>query len=244
MVDPDLQRRVADYQISLNDIPVDSCIHKDPIGVSGDDVVLYDIVGVDRGGQTDAEVKSLGCISISTDPVRTEPVAYAAGQSYTAAGSGAGSIAYGNIADKLIVGSTADQNARSAIRGSGHVHHRAAGAVDELDTVALHLANHAGSSNGNAGLRADQNTGSVHAPAAGAAGLRICKPGHGIAVQSERNAWRADGDAGAARRAGHIAGEFAVFGDGQSTVNGSADLGSLSCAGAHNQQRNERRKQC
>lgn len=76
----DLHRRVANDEIPTQDISVSSHSDHDPVGISAGDVLLSEVVvgGCEyRAGteQSNAEVSSLRCVSISDKPVPTEPVA-------------------------------------------------------------------------------------------------------------------------------------------------------------------------
>ena len=75
MIHGNLQRRVADHEISLKNISLNARSYEDPIRISDDGVIVDDVLLIGRTGESDAEVAALGRVSISTEPVRTEPVA-------------------------------------------------------------------------------------------------------------------------------------------------------------------------
>jgi len=75
MIHGNLQRRVADHEISLKNISLNARSNEDPIRIPDDGVIFDDVLLIGRTGESDAEVAALGCVSISTEPVRTEPVA-------------------------------------------------------------------------------------------------------------------------------------------------------------------------
>ena len=115
-----MHRRVADDEVSADDVSLDCRIHKETVRIPGDRVVLNSVVVGAGTLYTDAKVVSLGRIAISTEPVPTEPVAAGAAEhSYAAAGKGGISISHRNIATDLVAGSAADQDAGKAIRGDG-----------------------------------------------------------------------------------------------------------------------------
>ena len=142
MVNDYLHWRVADDQVSTDDVSRDPRSQKYSIRVPEDGVVLNHVAGIAGRDETDAEVISLLHDSISTKPVPTDPVAAgAASQSYAAAGIGAISIAHRNITVDVVVGPARDENPREAVGGNGHVSDRGAGAVDETDAVPAKLLN-------------------------------------------------------------------------------------------------------
>ena len=119
-----MYRRVADDEVSPDHVSHRSLSHHDPIGIPAGDVVLNEVVrdgdwiGWAGTQQTNAEIPSLSCIAVSDKPVRTEPVAAGAAiESYAAAGSCTIPISHGNVAEKIVTGSTADQDAGAAIGG-------------------------------------------------------------------------------------------------------------------------------
>jgi hypothetical protein len=86
---------VTDDEISAEGVSLDSRSQKYSIRISDHGIVLDQIAGIAGTDETDAEIVPLRHVSISTKPVRTEPVATsAAGQSYASAGTGAISIAH------------------------------------------------------------------------------------------------------------------------------------------------------
>jgi len=103
VVNGDLQRRVANNNVSSNGIALNPSSQKDAIGVPDDFIVLDRVVSIGSSDQTDSEIITLSCISISACPVLTEPVmACASGQSYASAGSVQTAVAYRNVLGQLV----------------------------------------------------------------------------------------------------------------------------------------------
>jgi hypothetical protein len=99
---------IAQDAVSENDVAFDASDEHDSVCVAEDDVVDNDVVVGARRAKTDAEVAALSCVTIPTEPVRTEPVATrAARQSYAAARSGGISVAHGSVLLKVVVGRSA-----------------------------------------------------------------------------------------------------------------------------------------
>jgi hypothetical protein len=73
-----LHRRIANDEVSPEDVPLDSRSQEDPVHIPNDGVVLDHVAGVGGSNKTDAEVVRLDQIAISTEPVPTEPVATSA----------------------------------------------------------------------------------------------------------------------------------------------------------------------
>jgi hypothetical protein len=69
-----LHRRVANDEVSADDVPLDSRSQKDPVRIPNNGVLLNHVAGIAGGNKTDAEVVPRGRIAISAKPVRTEPV--------------------------------------------------------------------------------------------------------------------------------------------------------------------------
>jgi len=137
-----LHWRVADDQVSTDDVSPDSCCQKYSIRVPENGVFLNHVAGIAGRDETDAEVIPLLHESISTKPVPTDPVAAgAASQSYAAAGIAAISIAHSNVAVDVVVGPARDENPGEAVCGNGHVSDRRAGAADKPDAVPAKLLN-------------------------------------------------------------------------------------------------------
>lgn len=85
MIDLNLYGRVAHDEVAANEIARYAGENNDPVGVPRDDVVDDDVLVSTEN--TDAEVEALISVAVSTQPVRTEPVASrGTGQSYAAAG--------------------------------------------------------------------------------------------------------------------------------------------------------------
>ena len=111
MVDCNLLRWIADYDIPLNRVALNPSRQKDPIRVTEDEVVFDCVVRIGRSDEANTKIVALSCISISTDPVRTEPVmACARGQSYAAARSAGTAIVHGNVPGELIERASDDDN--------------------------------------------------------------------------------------------------------------------------------------
>jgi hypothetical protein len=111
-----LDGRVADDQVTTDDVTLDPGSHIETVCVAGDGVVLDDIVVSASALNADAKVVALGCIAISTEPVPTEPVAAGAAEhSYAAAGGKGISVAHRNIAADLMAGPAADEDAGETI---------------------------------------------------------------------------------------------------------------------------------
>jgi hypothetical protein len=107
-----LHRRVANDEISADDVPLDSRSQEDPVRIPDSRVLLDHVPGVAGINKTNTKVVSLGRIAISNEPVPTEPVAArAAGQSYAAAGIAGVAISCRNIAVKLVEGPAVHENA-------------------------------------------------------------------------------------------------------------------------------------
>lgn len=124
-----LHRRIANDEITAEDIAVSSCADHDPVGIAAGNILLSDVV-VGSGEywtgteQPDAEVSSLRCVSVSYKPVRTEPAAASAAvQSYAAARTRTISVPHGNVAYESVIGSPTDQYPRSAIGRYGYALH-------------------------------------------------------------------------------------------------------------------------
>lgn len=127
MVYGNLHRRIARDEVGTYGISLDSRSHDNAIRIPDNDIVLDYVVIVTGRDKPYAEVVALACVSISTEPVPTEPVAArAAGQSYTAAGVAEIPISYGNIPNKLVVGSADHNNAGEAVGGQGRSRNGAA----------------------------------------------------------------------------------------------------------------------
>ena len=103
MVHGYLHRRVANDEVSADDVSLDSRSQKDTVRIPNNGVLLDHVPGVVGSNQTDAEVVPLSRIAISTEPVPTEPVAAGAAlQSYAATGIGSISISHGNVASSFV----------------------------------------------------------------------------------------------------------------------------------------------
>lgn len=90
--------------VAPNEVPLHTGSQEDPVGIAGHDVVDDDIVVGPRSDETDAEVVSLHHITISTQPVRTEPVtACAAAQSYASARVGRIAVPHGDVSFQFVL---------------------------------------------------------------------------------------------------------------------------------------------
>ena len=95
MVYGDFQRRVANHKVSTDDLSLDTRHQNDPDRISHDRVVLDHVTRVCRIHGANTEVTPLGYITISNQPVPTDPVAAsAARESYTSTGGTEVSIPY------------------------------------------------------------------------------------------------------------------------------------------------------
>jgi hypothetical protein len=75
VIDGNLNRWIAHNKVALETVALGARCNEDAIGVAYDRIVLNNIVGIGWIREPDTKITSLSCISISTDPVRTEPVA-------------------------------------------------------------------------------------------------------------------------------------------------------------------------
>ena len=142
MVNDYLHWRVADDQVSTDDVSRDPRRQKYSIRVPENGVFLNHVAGIAGRDETDAEVIPLLHESISTKPVPTDPVtASAAGQSYATAGIAGISIAHSNIAVDMVVRPAGDENPGEAVGGNGHVGDCGARAVDQPEAVPAKLFN-------------------------------------------------------------------------------------------------------
>ena len=250
-----MYRRVADDEVSPDHVSHRSLSHHDPIGIPAGDVVLNEVVrdgdwiGCAGTQQTNAEIPSLRCIAVSDKPVRTEPVAAGAAiESYAAAGRGTIPISHGNVAEKIVTGSPAHQNAGIAISGHRDADHSRVVAVKQKDTRVPKLSNQAGALDGDVGLRRYVDPildirRLKRLLAAASAGNRVGLPRHGEAVQLQLHMRRAYDDArDVGDGAGHVVHQLAVLRDGQCTGNGPADVHSAGADGAHKQRTEKCRK--
>lgn len=74
IIDGNLHGRVSDDDVPTYEVSL-SAEENDPIHISHDGVFHDDVVVGVSPNNTDAEVVALACVSVSTQPVRTEPVA-------------------------------------------------------------------------------------------------------------------------------------------------------------------------
>lgn len=119
MVDRDLNGRVAHDEVPANQIALRAGRKDDdPVGVPHDDVVDDDVVVHACSHETDAEVVALTSVTISTQPVRTEPVATGgAGESYAAAGGAGVAVSNRDVGLEIVIRSAAgDDDSREAVR--------------------------------------------------------------------------------------------------------------------------------
>ncbi len=75
MIDGNLNGWIAHHEVVLEGVALGARCDEDAIGVPDDRIVLNNIVGIGGTREPDTKIISLTYISISTDPVRTEPVA-------------------------------------------------------------------------------------------------------------------------------------------------------------------------
>ena len=130
MIQRHLDRRIAHDEVPAKHVP--ACAGGDhySVGISDNCVVLDHVVLICGTGQSNPEIISLRCISISTDPVRTEPVAFRAGQSYASTGGAPVAVSDRDIVIQIVPGTARHQDPRRAVGGGGHRVHRCAGARD------------------------------------------------------------------------------------------------------------------
>ncbi len=218
MVHVYLHRRVADDQVSTNDVSLNARSHVEAVAVACNRIMLDDIVVRTGIFKPDAEVITLGRISISTEPVPTEPVAAgAAKQSYAAAWSDEISVSHGNVSADVVVRSAADENAGEAIGGYDHAGYRNAGAVVQEDAGSAKSLNQARAADADvpAGLRFYVNAILGEGWRTASTGsLCVGLSGHGEAVQLQCHIRSRNGNAGGASdRAGNIVHQLAICGD-------------------------------
>jgi len=119
MINRDLHGRIPSDEISTDGVPVGARGQEDPVRVPDDGIVFNQVVS-SRARKADAKVCPLSRVSISAEPVRTEPVvASATRQSYASTRIAEISIPHRDVAGQL-VGRPADhEDTRSAVCGQG-----------------------------------------------------------------------------------------------------------------------------
>jgi hypothetical protein len=241
-----LHWRVADDEVSADDVSLDTRSQKYSIRIPDNGVVFDHVAGIGGSDETDAEIVPLRHVSISTKPVPTEPVAAgAASQSYAAAGIADISIAYSNVAIYAVVGPACDENPGETVGRGGHARDRGTGAVKELNAKPTKLFNQARSTNVNAHLGVDNDSCLRSVASAVASGLGVGLPGYGEAVQLQRHFRRTNSDTGrASDGAGNVVHQLAILSDGQCTGNGPADISGMGAAGAHKERAEKCGKPC
>lgn len=231
VVQSDLHGRIADDSVSTKRVPLNSRSQEDAICIPEDLVVFDCVVGVDGSGKPDSEIVPLSCVSISADPVRTEPVVACARQSYAAAGSTEASVCYRDIVLKH-VGVAAQEYARCAVAGCGHTRDVGTGAAIDYDAVDAEPLNNTWSVNGDAGLLKDPNALLGSGVGRAVTGLWISLPGNAEAVQVERHVGCSYIEAGyATHGARHVTHENAVLADRQRAIDGAADRCRMGASG-------------
>jgi hypothetical protein len=95
---------VTNNDVSTDEVSFDPRDHNDPIRIPDDSILLNHILVAVRCRKTNTKVAGssyvfrVDCVSVSTEPVRTEPVtACAVAESYTAAGSSRIAVSYKDI---------------------------------------------------------------------------------------------------------------------------------------------------
>ena len=108
MIQARLHRRIANDDVSADDVSLNCRGQKQAVCVPNHRVVLDEVVIGASALYTNSKVVILGRVPISTCPVRTEPAAAdAAEHSYAPAGIGTISIAYGSVPADFVAGATA-----------------------------------------------------------------------------------------------------------------------------------------
>ena len=110
-----MDRRVADDKVAHDDVPLDAGHEGDSICIANYCVPDDDVIVGTRSDETDAEVVALDCVSVTTEPVRTEPVATGAVQSYTATRGSDVAIAHRDVPLEIVVRATGHDDAREAV---------------------------------------------------------------------------------------------------------------------------------
>ena len=152
--------RISGDEVSPDDVSLNSRDEIDPVHISGNRVVLYQIASTGRRDQTDTEVDTRGqVVAIAADPVRTEPVvAGATGQSYASARIHGMSIADGDVALQQVVRPTSHIKAGPTVGGHGHARHGNAGRVADQDALIAESLDDTKSPNHDIFQRVDQDT--------------------------------------------------------------------------------------
>ena len=183
MIQRHLHGRVADDNVSPDDVAFDPRDEDDPVRIAKDRVVLYHVAVGASCNQADAEVVTLFCVAVAAQPVLTEPVmAGARGQSYAATRCVRTPIAIRDILYKLVVRSSNDDDSRKAITRQRDVLHHATCTLREPDAEIVELLHEAGPLNDVALLVVDSNPGFTW-PARAARGVGTGQPGYSEAIQ-------------------------------------------------------------
>jgi len=228
IIDGDLNRGVPGDDVVADEIPLDSGKEKDPIRISYHNVVHDYVVVRARSGETDAEVIAWGCVTISTQPVRTEPVAAcAARQSYAAASGGGVPVSHRNVRLQLVVRRRlSHENSRHAISRYGHPRNQDSGTASvQHDSKRAKSLDDSGSPNHHAPEAIDQNPMFSRSLAASAPRDSVSLACNREPIQRQRDARRTERNAGCAGDGtGHVADELTIFRDYQRGGDGAADV--------------------
>jgi len=160
IIDGHLHGRVSDDDVPTYEVPLSFSANEDSIRIPDDGVVDDHVVVRTYARETDAKVITWGRVSVSAQPVRTEPVtACAVGQSYAAARSRAVPVSHGNIGFQLVVRRpVTNPKSRSAVgRCSDLCHENPGTSVDDDSLVAKPLYD-AGSLNDHSPKIIDENS--------------------------------------------------------------------------------------
>ena len=230
IVDGDLHARVPGDDVLTDDISFDPSVDNDSVCVPDDDVIDEDVVVgcAPEVDETDAEIATLTRVTISTQPVRTEPVAArAARQSYAAASSGGVPVSHRNVRLQLVVRRRhSHENSRHAIRRGGHLRDKyPRTAQPDPDAVGTESLNDSRSLEHHTAQAGDVDPNLARDLAAAATSCGIALPSDREPVQLQRDAGRTEHDAWCAGNgAGHIANELAVFRDRQRAGDSAANV--------------------
>jgi hypothetical protein len=154
-----LHRSISGNDVPANEIALHAGNQKDPVGIARDDVVDDDVVVGPWNNEADAEIAPLSRITISTQPVRTEPVtACAGGQSYAAARGAGVAVPHGNVPLEFVLVRGGHEDAGEAVRRyRDQRHENTRTSADDLDAVRTKLLDDARALNDIAPSAIDQD---------------------------------------------------------------------------------------
>jgi len=96
----------------MEDVSLNAGCQEDPICIADDRVVFKEVACIRRRDKADSKIVPRSRIAVSTEPVRTEPVAAgAAAKSYTATGRGGTSVSYRDVVLQQMAGPTDQDDA-------------------------------------------------------------------------------------------------------------------------------------